>query len=105
MFIPIKIYLHPNEIEHTLTRVRRPQSNGSAERLNQTMQDEFYAVAFRKKLYSTVEEIQKDLDEFMAYTIANALTKDAIARDGRPCKRSTIDVSLIKNMFMTPWTK
>jgi putative transposase len=37
------------------------------ERLNQTVQQEFYQVAFRKKLYETLEEIQKDLDDFMEY--------------------------------------
>lgn len=64
---PYELYLHLNGIEHTRTRVRRPQTNGSVERLNQTIQDEFYAVAFRKKLYTTIEEIQADLDEFMLY--------------------------------------
>jgi transposase InsO family protein len=62
-----ELYLHLNGIEHTRTRVRRPQTNGSVERLNQTIQDEFYSVAFRKKLYKTIEEIQVDLDEFMMY--------------------------------------
>lgn len=64
---PYELYLHLNEIEHTRTRVRRPQTNGSVERLNQTIQDEFYSVAFRKKLYRSLEEIQADLDDFMAY--------------------------------------
>jgi transposase InsO family protein len=64
---PYELYLHLNEVEHTRIRVRRPQTNGSVERLNQTIKDEFYAVAFRKKLYSTIEEIQVDLDEFMTY--------------------------------------
>jgi len=64
---PYELYLHLNSIEHTRTRVRRPQTNGSVERLNQTIQDEFYSVAFRKKLYTTIEEIQTDLDEFMLY--------------------------------------
>lgn len=64
---PYELFLHLNSIEHTRTRVRRPQTNGSVERLNQIIQDEFYAVAFRKKLYRTLEEIQADLDEFTAY--------------------------------------
>lgn len=62
-----ELYLHLNGIEHTRIRIRRPQTNGSVERLNQTIQQEFYQVAFRKKLYETIEEIQKDLDEFMEY--------------------------------------
>jgi len=35
------------------------------ERLNQTIQEEFYQIAFRKKLYSSLKEIQDDLDDFM----------------------------------------
>lgn len=56
-----------NEIEHTRIRVRHPQTNGAVERLNQTIQEEFYKVAFRKKLYRSIEEIQTDLDEFMVW--------------------------------------
>ena len=62
-----ELYLHLNDIEHTRIRIRRPQTNGSVERLNQTIKDEFYSVAFRKKLYRTIDEIQTDLDEFMLY--------------------------------------
>ena len=60
-----ELFLHLNDIEHTRTRVRRPQTNGSVERLNQIIKDEFYEVAFRKKLYRALDEIQADLDEFM----------------------------------------
>jgi len=62
-----ELFLHLNDIEHTRTKVRRPQTNGSVERLNQTIQEEFYKVAFRKKLYTSLEEIQTDLDEFMRW--------------------------------------
>jgi hypothetical protein len=34
------------------------------ERLNQTIKEEFYQVAFRKRLYGTIEEIQ---DAFIDY--------------------------------------
>ncbi len=62
---PYELFLHLNDIEHTRTKVRRPQTNGAVERLHQTIQNEFYQVAFRKKLYHTIEEIQADLDTFM----------------------------------------
>lgn len=61
------IYLQIEGIEHSKTQVRHPQSNGICERLHRTIQEEFYAVAFRKKLYNSIEEIQKDLDEWMDY--------------------------------------
>jgi transposase InsO family protein len=31
------------------------------------MQEEFYAIAFRKKLYDNFELLQQDLDEWMQY--------------------------------------
>jgi transposase InsO family protein len=62
---PYELFLHLNGIDHSTTKVRHPQTNGCAERLNQIIQDEFYAVAFRRKLYSSLEEIQVDLDQHM----------------------------------------
>jgi transposase InsO family protein len=62
---PYELFLTLNEIEHTTTKVRHPQTNGACEKLNQTIEREFYSVAFRKKVYTTLEEIQKDLDIFM----------------------------------------
>lgn len=62
---PYELFLHLNGIDHSTTKVRHPQTNGCVERLNQIIQDEFYAVAFRRKLYSSLEEVQADLDTFM----------------------------------------
>lgn len=61
------MYLQIEGIEHSKTQVRHPQSNGICERLHRTIQEEFYAVAFRKKLYTSIEEMQKDLDEWIDY--------------------------------------
>jgi hypothetical protein len=36
--------------------------NGICERFHKTVLDEFYRVAFRKKLYASIEDLQKDLD-------------------------------------------
>lgn len=57
-----ELYLTIESIEHSKTNVRSPQSNGICERLHRTMQDEFYAIAFRKKLYESIEALQADLD-------------------------------------------
>lgn len=62
-----ELYLTIEEIEHSKTKVRSPQSNGICERFHRTVQEEFYAIAFRKKLYSSIEEMQKDLDQWLAY--------------------------------------
>ena len=63
---PYELYLQLNEIDHTKTKVRSPQSNGICERFHQTVLNEFYRVAFRKKLYLDLETLQKDLDEYIA---------------------------------------
>ena len=64
---PYRIYLTLNEIGHRTTKVRRPQTNGFVERLNRTALDEFFREAFRKKLYESVEALQRDLDEWLYY--------------------------------------
>ena len=62
-----ELYLQIEGIEHSKTQIRHPQSNGICERLHRTIQEEFYAVAFRKKLYSNLSDLQHDLDEWMKY--------------------------------------
>ncbi|MCB9106037.1 MAG: transposase [Anaerolineales bacterium] len=60
-----QLYLAIENIDHSKTKVRSPQSNGICERFHRTIQDEFYQVAFRKKLYTSLDELQADLDEWL----------------------------------------
>jgi transposase InsO family protein len=60
-----ELYLAIEGIEHSKTQVRHPQTNGICERLHRTMQEEFYAVAFRRKLYDSLAALQNDLDQWM----------------------------------------
>jgi transposase InsO family protein len=60
-----ELFLAINDIDHTKTKVRSPQSNGICERFHKTVLDEFYSIAFRKKIYLTLDELQKDLDDWM----------------------------------------
>jgi transposase InsO family protein len=62
---PYQLFLHLNDIEHSRTKAYHPQTNGCTERLNQIIQEEFYAVAFRKTLYTSIEQMQADLDAYM----------------------------------------
>jgi len=59
------LYLDLEMIEHTRTKTKSPQTNGICERFHQTIQNEFYASAFRRKLYSSIEQLQADLDEWI----------------------------------------
>ncbi|QTL39119.1 IS481 family transposase [Xenorhabdus budapestensis] len=60
-----QLYLAINDIDHTKTKAMSPQTNGICERFHKTMLNEFYQVTFRKKLYSSLNELQKDLDEWI----------------------------------------
>lgn len=62
-----QLYLAIENITHTKTKVRNPQTNGICERFHRTMQEEFYQVATRKKLYTSLEELQSDLDEWLEW--------------------------------------
>lgn len=62
-----QLYLAINDIDHTKTKARHPQTNGICERFHKTILNEFYQVTFRKKVYTTLEELQQDLDEWMTY--------------------------------------
>jgi hypothetical protein len=59
------LYLDLENIEHTRTKTRSPQTNGICERFHQTIQNEFYASAFRRKLYHSLEELQRDVDSWV----------------------------------------
>ncbi|MEN2804349.1 IS481 family transposase ISVvu4 [Mannheimia haemolytica] len=57
-----ELYLAINDIEHTKTKVKHPQTNGICERFHKTILQEFYQVAFRKKIYTDLTTLQADLD-------------------------------------------
>ncbi|MCC8996630.1 MAG: IS481 family transposase [Nitrosomonas sp.] len=60
-----ELYLDLENIEHTRTKVKSPQTNGICERFHQTLQNEFYANAFRRKIYHSLEELQSDVDTWI----------------------------------------
>jgi len=61
-----ELYLAVEDIDHTRTKTKSPQTNGICERFNRTLLEEFYRVVFRKKIYTSLEELQQDLDGFLA---------------------------------------
>jgi hypothetical protein len=60
-----QLYLAVENIDHSRTRAKSPQTNGICERFHRTVQEEFYSVAFRKKLYSSLDDLQADLDNWL----------------------------------------
>jgi transposase InsO family protein len=74
-----QLYLSIEDIDHTKIKAKSPQTNGICERFHRTMQDEFYSIAFRKKMYNGLEEMQKDVDQWME------LYNNERAHSGRYC--------------------
>jgi transposase InsO family protein len=61
-----ELYLAVEDVDHSRTRTKRPQTNGICERFHKTLLDEFYRVAFRKKIFRGLDELQADLDGWLA---------------------------------------
>ena len=60
-----KLYLALEDVDHTRTKTKSPQTNGIVERFHKTALDEFYRVAFRKKIYGSIAELESDLDRWV----------------------------------------
>ena len=61
-----ELYLAIEDVDHTRTKTKSPQTNGICERFHKTVLNEFYRVAFRKKVYRSLDELQTDLDSWIA---------------------------------------
>ena len=62
-----QLFLALEDVDHSKTKAKSPQTNGICERFHKTIQDEFYAIAFRKRLYTSLQQLQQDLDMWMDY--------------------------------------
>ena len=60
-----QLYLAVEDIDHSKTKARHPQTNGICERFHKTIKNEFFDIAFRKKLYRSLEALQMDLDHWL----------------------------------------
>ena len=67
MTILIKLYLGIQRIQHQGTDIGSPETNGFYERFHRTAKEEFYAAAFRKTFYESLEQLQCDFDEYVAF--------------------------------------
>jgi transposase InsO family protein len=87
-----QLFLAINDIEHTKTKVKNPQTNGICERFHKTILDEFYNIAFRKKIYAGVEDLQRDLDEWLVkYNTTRA-------HQGKRCQGKTPMETFLENL-------
>ena len=57
-----ELYLAVEDVDHSRTKTKNPQTNGIVERFHRTVLNEFYRVVFRKKIYGSIPELQADLE-------------------------------------------
>src|SRR5207249_4282635 len=60
-----ELYLAVEDVDHSRTKTKSPQTNGICERFHKTVLNEFYRVAFRKKVYRSIDDLQTDLDAWL----------------------------------------
>lgn len=60
-----ELYLAIENIDHSRTQTKSPQTHGIAEGFHKTVLNEFYRVAFRKKVYIAIDDLQGDLNTWM----------------------------------------
>lgn len=85
-----QLYLAINEIEHTRTKARHPQTNGICERFHKTILQEFYQPTLRRKIYGSLDELQKDLDDWLIY-YNNERTHQGKRCDGKTPMATLLD--------------
>jgi transposase InsO family protein len=60
-----QLFIAVENIDHSKTKARHPQTNGICERFHKTMKGEFYSVAFCKKIYNSLNELQIDVNQWL----------------------------------------
>lgn len=87
---PYQLFLALNDVDHSTTKARHPQTNGICERFHKTLLHEFYQVAFRKKIYRSLDELQVDLDVWLRH-YNEERTHQGKHCDGRTPMRTFLD--------------
>ena len=90
-----ELYLAVENIDHTRTKTKSPQTNGICDRFHKTVLNEFYRIAFRKKVYRSIDELQADLDTWIAEY------NEARPHQGRWCFGKTPMQTFLDAMPMT----
>jgi transposase InsO family protein len=81
-----ELSLAVEDVDHSRTKTKSPQTNGIVERFHKTVLDEFYRVAFRKKIYGSIAELQSDLDAWVrSYNPASQHPSVYVIEEKRLC--------------------
>ncbi len=91
-----QLYLAIEDIDHSRTKAKSPQTNGICERFHRTIQNEFYAIAFRKKVYKSIDELQIDLDKWINYYNQQRI------HSGKYCFGKTPMETFLQSKYLAP---
>ena len=79
-----------------------PQTNGICERFHKTVLNEFYRVAFRRKYYRSLEELQADLDAFLDHYNAERPHQGRWCYGKTPMQTFLDSIELAKEKLLQP---
>ena len=97
-----ELYLAVENIDHTRTKVKSPQTNGIVERFHRTVLNEFYKVAFRRKIYAGIEQLQADLDDWLTEYNEIRPHQGRWCYGKTPRQTFTDSVSLARDKILSP---
>jgi transposase InsO family protein len=100
-----QLYLAINDIDHTKTKAKSPQTNGIVERFHRTILSEFYQVAFRKKIYSSIDELQTDLDNWVSEYNEQRPHQGKICNGKTPMQTFIEGMEIVKNKIIVSYPK
>ena len=81
--------------DHSRTKTKSPQTKGTVERFHKTVLDEFYRVAFRKRISGSIAELQSDLDRATSTPGSGVPTRTGLTRDAGASARRRSKPSLM----------
>jgi len=64
---PFELFLAISQIEHRRTEVASPETNRFCERFHRTVKEEFFQLAFRRTVYESLDQLQRDLDRYLEF--------------------------------------
>ena len=85
-----QLYMAINDIEHTRTKARHPQTNGICERFHKTILQEFYQPTLRRRIYESIDQLQEDLDIWLN-SYNNKRTHQGKRCDGKTPMETLLD--------------
>lgn len=92
-----QLFLALDDIDHTRTKAKSHQTNGFRERFHKTVHYGFY---IRRKIYPTLEELQKDLDAWIKRYNTQRTHQGKMCPGRTPMDTFTDNMSLAKKRMV-----